>query len=371
LPSVEERVKVPYLDLPAQHEPIRQRLHEALDRVLSHGAFILGPEVAELERRLAERLGVAHVVTCNSGTDALLLAFLLRGIGRGDEVIVPSHSFVATANAVAVVGARPVFADVDPATMCVDPRSVARAVSARTRAVVPVHLNGFPCELEAIAALCERHELSLIEDCAQAIGSSRDGAAVGGRDLGCFSLHPLKVLAASGDGGFVTTTSEDEAAELRQLRNHGLLDRDTCGRVGLNSRLDTLQAAFLLVKLDGLDAALERRRENAASYRRQLAGAVDLPPDEDHLVQTWSAFVIQHPRRDAVRAALADRGIDAKVHYPSAIHQQPAYAPSPKLPATERLVGRILSLPVAAEVAPSQVDEVAAAVRSIVAQIDG
>ena len=364
-------MSVPYLDLPAQHHPLRDRLHEALDRVLDHGYSILGPEVGLLEERLAEYLGVEHVVTCNSGTDALLLALMARCIGPGHEVITVAHSFVATANAISLVGARPVFVDVDADTMCLAAEGVARAITPRTRAVVPVHLNGFPCELTGVEALCREHGLALIEDCAQAIGASRRGVPVGSLDLGCFSLHPLKALSAVGDGGFVTLRSGEEAARLRRLRNHGLVDRDTCGAVGLNSRLDTLQAAFLLVKLDALDEALARRRENAALYLRELAGAVTLPVDEEDVVQTWSAFVVRHARRDRLVAALAERGIDAKIHYPVAIHRQPAYQPQPALAVTERVTAEILSLPVAAEVSLEQAEEVASAVRAIVAEIDG
>jgi dTDP-4-amino-4,6-dideoxygalactose transaminase len=365
------RVSVPYLDLKAQYRPIRERLHQALDTVLGHGQFILGPEVAELEQRLAETLGVGYVVTCNSGADALILALLLRGVGSGDEVITTSHSFVATANAIAHVGAKPVFVDIEADTMCIDPAAVVPAITPRTRAVIPVHLNGYPCDVAAIAALCREHDIALIEDCAQAIGASRQGRGVGSLDIGCFSLHPLKAFAAPGDGGFVTVTTADEAAALKELRNHGLIDRNTCARVGINSRLDTLQAAFLLVKLETLDAALTRRRHNAGLYRELLAGAMTLPPDAPDLVQTWSAFVVQHPKRRELIAALAERGVTALVHYPTAIHQQPAFAPQDPLPVTESVVSRIMSLPIAAEITAEQVRRVAATLLESLDAVDG
>ncbi len=363
-------MRVPYLNLKAQYEPIRARLHHALDSVLTHGQFILGPEVAELERRLATYLGVKEAVTCNSGTDALLLAFKLRGIGEGDEVITTSHSFVATANAIVNVGARPVFVDIETDTMCIDPRAVEAAITPRTRAVVPVHLNGYPCELGAIELLCQQHDLALIEDCAQALGASRRGAGVGTRDIGCFSLHPLKALAAPGDAGFLTVTSNDDATRLREIRNHGLIDRDTCARVGINSRLDTLHAAFLLVKLDTLDDALARRRRNADVYRAILDGLVELPPDGPDVEQTWSAFVVRHQRRDEIISALAGHGVTALVHYPRAIHQQPAYLPQPALPVTESVVSQIFSLPIAAELSEEQVRAAAEVLCAVLEETD-
>lgn len=341
---------VRYVDLVAQHQRLRAALHQALDRVLDHGQFVLGPEVAELESRLASQLGAVEVVSCGSGADALQLALRLRGVGPGDEVITVSHSFVATAHAVRLLGATPVFVDIDERTMCMDPGAAEQAVSPRTRAILPVHLNGYPCDMAPFRALCERFGLALVEDAAQALGARRDGEAVGARGLACFSLHPLKVLSALGDAGFVAIDSAADAQELRRLRNHGLQDRDRCLRWGPNSRIDTLQAAFLLVKLPELAGWLEARRAHAAAYRQALAGLVTLPPEEPGVDCCHSAFVIRHPQRDRLREALAARGIDARVHYPHAIHQQPPYTGVVgRLPVTERVVAQILSLPVSPE----------------------
>jgi len=344
-------VTVPYVDLPSQHRGLRAGLVAALERVIDHGQLILGPEVALLEERLRERLGVPQVVTVANGTDALVLALRLRGVGPGDEVITVSHSFVATAAAIRLVGATPVFVDVDEETMLLDPGLLEDALSFRTRAVLPVHLNGFVCDLPAIARFCERHGLALVEDCAQAIGARAGGRSVGSTGIGAFSLHPLKVLSALGDGGFLTVSSPDDAARLRRLRNIGLRDRDHCEEVSGNSRLDTLQAAFLLVKLEHLDAWTAARRAHAAAYRRALAGAVRLPPESEGVEPAISAFVVRHPRRDSLVARLRERGVDAKVHYPLAIHQQAAFADLPlrPLPVTERVVGEILSLPATPE----------------------
>ncbi len=362
---------IPYVDLPAQHQPLRAELLEAVGRVLDHGMFILGPEVAELEARLAARLGVPHVVTLNSGTDALMLALKLRGVGPGDEVITVSHSFVATAQAVRLVGATPVLVDVDPTSMLMDPAAVEAAITPATRAVIPVHLGGFACDMTAIAALCAARGLTLIEDCAQSIGAKHAGQPVGTFGVGCFSLHPLKVLSACGDGGFAVVESAEDAEMLRRLRNNGLRDRDHVAEIAANSRLDTIQAAMLLVKERHLDQWVEARRAHAAGYREALAGHIQLPPEEgpgDFSV--YSTFVVRHPRRDAFLAALEARGVSAKVHYPVPIHRQQPYArPDLVLPHTDRVVSEIVSLPVVPEISAGGRREVINAVIEAVEEV--
>ncbi len=359
-------VRVPYLDLAAQHRPLKPQLLAAIERVLDHGQFILGPEVNELEQRLASALGVPHVVGVSNGTDALVLALKLAGVGPSDEVITVSHSFVATASAICLVGARPVFVDIDDATMTMDPSLVERAWTPRTRAVLPVHLNGFPAAVEPLAEICARRGAALIEDCAQAIGARVKGRSVGTHGLGCFSLHPLKVLSACGDAGFITVPTAEQAAALRRMRNLGLVDRDHCDTIDSNMRLDTLQAAMLLVKLEQLSSYVEARRAHAAAYRAGLKDVVTLPPDDGANTQVYSAFVVRHERRDALRAFLAERGIDAKIHYPIPIHRQRAFgawAATP-LPVTDRTCARILSLPVTPELGAAQRDEVIDAIRT-------
>ena len=346
-------MEVPYIDLVAQAAPLRDELLAAVERVLAHGQYILGPEVEELESRLAELLGVPHVVTVHTGTDALMLGLRLAGVGPGDEVVTASHSFVATASAIEMLGARTVFADIDRRTMVLAPAAIERALTARTRAVVPVHLNGYPCEIDRIAELCRDHGVALVEDCAQAFGARLRSASVGSLGIGCFSLHPLKVLSACGDGGFLTVGEGDAAERLRRMRNLGLVDRDHCGEISGNTRLDSLQAALVLVKLRRVRGWIEARREHARRYLEALSGLVELPPGEDETHSPiWSAFVIRHPERDRLREELRRAGIDSKVHYPIAIHRQAAFAhraPFPSLPETERSVARILSLPVSPE----------------------
>jgi len=361
-------VTIPYVDLAARHRLLRAELLRAFERVLAHGQFILGPEVAELEARLATKLGVRHVVTCASGTDALLLALRMRGIGPGDEVITVAHSFVATANAIVLSGAVPVFVDVDERTMVMDVNRATAAIGPRTRAIIPVHLNGYPIDLATLRAAAEAREIAVIEDCAQALGALRGGRPVGTDGIGCFSLHPLKALSACGDAGFIAVLTDEDAAALRRMRNHGLVDRDHCIEVGLNSRLDTLQAALMLPKLEHVDAWLQARRDNARRYREGLTGIVQLPPDDAHVEQSVSAFVVRHPERDLLRELLAARGVDAKVHYPVPIHRQQAYAGRPvqALPVTERVVREILSLPVSPELSQEQHQLVVAAVRDAV-----
>jgi dTDP-4-amino-4,6-dideoxygalactose transaminase len=352
--------QVPYVDLPAQHAPLEEELLDAVRGVLQHGGFILGPEVQELESRLASFLGVPHVVTVASGMDALILALRLRGIGPGDEVLLPSHSFLATAHAVALVGAEPVFIDIEPVRLLMDPSRLGDALSSRTRAVMPVHLGGHPCEMEAIVAFTAGHGLELIEDCAQAIGTRARGRSVGGFGLGCFSLHPLKTLSALGDAGFITAHDPEEAQRLHLMRNLALLDRDHTAFVTGHSRLDTIHAAMLLVKLSHLDEYLEARRAHAAAYTSALGGAFQLVEVPEWAEPSHSTFVVRHPERDRILAAVRNLGFDLKIHYPVPIHRQAPYAETRQwsLPETDRAVGEIMSLPVTPELSPRDRDRI-------------
>ncbi|MFH1465754.1 MAG: DegT/DnrJ/EryC1/StrS family aminotransferase [Pseudomonadota bacterium] len=362
---------IPPVDLPAQHAPLEEEILTAVRRVLRHGQFILGPEVRRLEAALEEILGVRHVIGVGNGTDALVLALRAHGVGPGDEVITVSHSFFATTSAITLVGAAPVYVDVDPATMLMDPALLPAARTPRTRAVLPVHLNGHPCDMGRIAAFCQEHGLALVEDCAQALGARWGGRCVGAFGTGCFSLHPLKILGACGDGGAVATDDDALAGWLRRARDLGKLDRDRCGEVSGNSRLDALQAAILGVKLPRLEGWIERRRAHAAAYRAALGGCVEPPPEDPpdgRAVYTF--FVVRHPARDRLIGALADRGVDARVHYPIPIHRQPAFSawPAGPLPHTERTVGEILSLPVTPELSDADRERVIGAVLAACAE---
>ena len=349
---------VPYVDLVRQNAALRPQILEAVDRVLRHGHFINGPEVEDFERGLASTLGVEHVIGVGSGTAALTLAMRALGIGPGDEVITVAHSYVATATSILLVGATPVFVDVDPDTALMDPHLLSSKLTSRTKAVLPVHLGGVACDMEPIHRFCTENQLHLIEDCAQAIGATYRGRSVGSFGTGCFSLHPLKTLAACGDGGFITTDDEDHAALLRRLRSLGHRDRDRVDVPSENARLDTLQAAILNVKLPHLGDWTAARRHHGAAYQKSLQPYFELTAVTESCEPSFSAFVIRHDQRDGLIDHLAARGFDAKVHYPIPIHKQRALESlgSVSLPHTESLVQRIVSLPVSPELDPSNRD---------------
>jgi dTDP-4-amino-4,6-dideoxygalactose transaminase len=364
-------MRVPYVDLVRQNASLEAEILEAVARVLRRGDLILGREVSSLESRLAQLLGVPYVVGVSSGTDALVLALRGLGIGPGDEVVTVSHSFLATAAAIVLAGATPVFVDIDPATMLMDPRALEAALTPRTRGVLPVHLNGFACPMDEILAFCRPRGLALVEDCAQALGTRYRERSVGSFGVGCFSLHPLKVLSACGDAGFVTTDDARLAGRLRELRNLGLRDRDHCAHVSGNHRLDTLQAAILEVKLSRLAEWLEARAAHARAYREALGDLLELPPQHPDCRPNDGVFVVRHDARDRLCRILRERGIDVKIHYPLAVHQQApfaAYARRP-LPATEDTVRRIFSLPVSAELSAVERDVVIGEVRRAVGEL--
>jgi dTDP-4-amino-4,6-dideoxygalactose transaminase len=354
------RAPIPYVDLARANARHREALLEAVGRVIDHGQYILGPEVEAFEKALAERLGAEHVVGVGSGTAALTLGLSLAGVGPGDEVVAPSHSFVATASAIALVGARPVFADVDPRTCTLSADAVAPLITERTKAIVPVHLGGIPCDMPPLCDLAEEHGLALVEDAAQAIGAALNGRSVGTFGIGCFSLHPLKTLSALGDGGFIVLPDAELAAAARRMRNLGLVERGVAGVVAPNSRLDTVHAAMLLVKLEHFDEMVAARRAHAAAYRAALADHFELVAEPDGAEPAYSTFVVRHPRRDELIRHAASRGIDLKVHYPTPIHRQPAFADlaAVDLPVTERVVSEIVSLPVSPELGEGERERV-------------
>jgi len=367
MPSAETR-RVPYVNLPAQFEEERTELLARVEAILKSGNFVGGPAVEALERELAAYHDGGHVVLLNSGTDALILAMRALGIGPGDEVITPPNSFIASTASIIAVGATPVFADVLP-DQNIDPAAVEAAITPRTKAIMPVHLTGRVCAMTTLTKIAERHGLGLIEDSAQAIGSTyskRKSGTFG--DFGCFSCHPLKNLNAAGDAGFLIARDPALAARVRRLRNHGMIDRDRVGEWGLVSRLDTLQAEILRLRLKNLPSVVARRRANAARYRDALAGLpLFMPPCAREEFNTFHTFVIQLDRRDEARSFLTARGIETAVHYPIPIHLQEAAAAlgykRGAFPVTEQQAGRILTLPVHQFLAPADIDHVAAALR--------
>jgi len=357
---------IPYVDLAAQHRPLKGELLDAIGRVLDHGQFILGPEVEEFEDAFATLCGTCYAVAVASGTDALVLALRALGIGPGDEVITAPNSFVASASAIALVGARPVFVDVRD-DYNIDPDLIPAAVSPRTRAILPIHLTGRPAAVDEICSLATRRGLAVVEDCAQAVLAELGGRRVGSfGDVGCFSLHPLKTLNAVGDGGILTTDDEATARQLRLLRNVGLESREDAVMWSANSRLDTIQAATLLVKLRYAEQWTEARRRNAEAYRVAFAdvNGIAAPSERPDERSVYHTFVIEAEERDALRAHLAAAGIGTAIHYPVPIHLQTAARPlgygRGDFPVTERQAERIVSIPVYPELTTEQREIVAA-----------
>lgn len=354
----DSRGPVPLLDLSRENGPLREQLLAAVADVFDSGRFVLGPQVSELETAVAEYCGVEHAVGCASGSDALLLALMALDVGEGDEVIVPSFTFFATASAVWRLGATPVFADIDPLTFNLDPQRVAEAVTPATKAIIPVHLFGQCCDMPALAEIGRRHGLGVIEDAAQSIGARYDGRACGGwGDIACFSFYPTKNLGGLGDAGLLTTRDAQLADRLRLLAAHGMRPRYHHQVVGVNSRLDSIQAAALRVKLRHLDTWTAQRRENAAHYQQLFAEtgldeAIGVPREAVHRRHVWNQFTIRirGGRRDEVRQALAERGVGSEIYYPIPLHQQPCFAALDcqpgSLPQTEAAAAEVLSLPI-------------------------
>ena len=353
-----DTVAVPYVNLTAQHAPIKDELLAAVARVLGHGRFILGPEVEEFETRFAEYCGTRYAVGVDNGTSALYLTLRSLDVGPGDEVITAPNSFLASTAAIALTGARPVFVDVRD-DFNIDPDLVQAAVTPKTRAIMPIHLTGRPADMHRIMEVADKHGLAVIEDCAQAVGARHHDQPVGSFGVaGCFSLHPLKNLSAVGDGGVITTDDPDLHDKLRMARNHGLRTREHCEFWSHNCRLDTVQAAMLLVKMKYLDGWTEDRRARAVFYRDRLQTLVQVPVDKPHEYAVYHTFVIMANDRDGLQHSLAQRGVETKVHYPLAIHQQHAAQQSGwrgvSCPVTEAQVQTILSLPIYPELTEAQ-----------------
>lgn len=362
-------VSIPMLDLRAQYTSIEEEIHSAIDEVLETQHFILGPNVEALEKEIATYCGRPFAVGVASGTDALILALRAAGIGPGDEVLLPSFSFIATADAVSLLGATPVFVDIHPDTFCLDPRKLGEKMTPHTRALIPVHLYGQSAEMEPILGFAREHGLKVIEDNAQAIGATYKGrrtASMG--DFGCLSFFPSKNLGGYGDGGMIITDSEEAYSRLRLLRNHGSAKKYVSDEQGWNSRLDELQAAILRVKLRHLDTWCAARRANAARYDgllRNLPGLV-VPHVARWGAHVFHQYTIRVERRDHVAKFLAGEKIASTVYYPVPIHLQPIYKHlgyrSGDFPESERAASDVLSLPMYAELTEDQIKRVANAI---------
>jgi dTDP-4-amino-4,6-dideoxygalactose transaminase len=365
-PAADLLPSVPLLALDRQYAALGAEIRAAITRVCDSGKFVLGPDVTDLEAELARALDAPHVISCASGSDALLLALMALGVGAGDEVILPSYTFFATASAVTRLGAIPIFADIDATTYLVDPADVARKISRRTKAIIPVHLFGRTADMDALLPIAAQAGVPVVEDAAQSILSTWHGRCSGMLgDVGCFSFYPTKNLGGAGDGGFLTTTRDDVAKSLRLLRVHGMEPRYYHQVIGINSRLDSIQAAVLRVKLPHLDAWTTARQANAARYAESFArydfgGQVTVPGDESRGRHVWNQYVIRigAGRRDELRAFLAKAGVGTEIYYPVPLHMQQCFAhlgwQKGDLPRTELAAEETLALPIFPELTAAE-----------------
>ena len=356
---------IPMLDLGLQYSTIRMEIKAALDQVLDSQHFILGPQVKALEEEVARYCGRRFGVGVASGTDALTLALKASGIGVGDEVIVPSFSFIATADSVSMLGATPVFVDIEPATFCIATEQLAQKITPHTRAIIPVHLYGQSADMDGILDIARRHNLQVIEDNAQAIGATYKGRKTGSLgDMGCLSFFPSKNLGACGDAGMVVTDSEETAQRLRSLRAHGSVKKYFSEEQGWNSRLDEIQAAILRVKLRYLDQWNEGRRSRAARYDTllQTVRGIERPETRGYGEHVFHQYTVRVPMRDAVQKQLTACGVASMVYYPVPMHLQPIFGPlgykRGDLPECERAAKEVLSLPIYAELTDEQIEHV-------------
>ena len=343
---------IPILDSKRQYATIGSEVEKAVCEVLRSGSYILGPNTKALEKELAEFFGVNYTVGLNSGTDALHLALRALDIGAGDEVITTAFTFVATTEAIGIVGAKPVFVDINPDTFNIDPDKIEAAITPKTKAIIPVHLYGQPCEMDKIMDIAKRHNLRVIEDCCQAIGATYKGQMVGSfGDFGCLSFYPTKNLGGMGDGGLIMTNSEKLRDRVVALRNHGGAVRYYHDEIGVNSRLDEVQAAILRVKLPHIKDWNEKRRAHAAYYNKLFADCKDVvtPVEADNTYCVYHQYTVKIPNRDAVHKMLQERGIGAMLYYPVPLHLQKVHAylgvGEGSLPYTEDDTKHVISLP--------------------------
>ncbi|MGN0864354.1 MAG: DegT/DnrJ/EryC1/StrS family aminotransferase [Stenotrophomonas koreensis] len=337
-----------FIDLKAQQARIKDKIDAGIARVLAHGQYILGPEVAELEEKLAAYTGAKYCISCANGTDALQIALMALGVGPGDEVITPGFTYIATAEAAAVLGAKPVYVDINPLTYNLDPALLEAAITPRTKAIIPVSLYGQCADVDAINAIATRHGITVIEDAAQSFGASYKGRkSCNLSTIATTSFFPSKPLGCYGDGGAIFTSDDELAKVMRQIARHGQEKRYHHVRVGMNSRLDTLQAAILLPKLEILDDELAAKQQVAETYARLLGEAgIQAPQVESHNTSAWAQYTIRVHNRPTVQKALAEAGIPTAVHYPLPLNKQPAVADATaKLPQGDQAAEQVISLP--------------------------
>ena len=355
---------VPYLDLPAQMRAIRKEVDAAIARTLENCSFCLGPDVARFEEDFAKYIGAKYCIGFNSGTSALHVAMLLLNVGAGDEIITTPFTFVATSWAISYVGAKPVYVDIDEATFNLDSKLVEKAITPRTKAIMPVHLCGHPADLDSLLSICRKHKLPLVEDAAQAHGAEYRGKIVGTfGEMSCFSFYPGKNLGAYGEGGGLVTNNSDYAARAKALRDHGSTKRYYHDEVGYNYRMEGIQGAVLGVKMKYLEKWTQERRRVAHRYEKLLADTpLQLPREADYAESAWHLYVVRHPRRDDLKKHLEANGVGCGLHYPVPLHLQKCYAhlgyKEGDIPVAEKAARECLSLPIYPEMTEEQIQRV-------------
>ena len=355
-----------FIDLAAQQARIKSQIDANIQTVLAHGHYILGPEVAELEAELAAYCGAKYCISCANGTDALQIALMALGVGHGDEVITPGFTYIATAETVALLGAKPIYVDIDEQTYNIDPAKIEAAITDKTKAIIPVSLYGQCADFDAVNAIAAKHKLPVIEDAAQSFGAIYKGTKSGNLStIACTSFFPSKPLGCYGDGGAIFTNDEQLATVIRQIARHGQDRRYHHIRVGVNSRLDTLQAAILLPKLAILEEEMQLRQQVAQMYAIALqAAGLAAPFIELHNRSAYAQFTIRIQNRSAVQTALKEAGIPTAVHYPIPLNKQPAVASDVSLPVGDFVAEEVLSLPMHPYMTQEQVQQVVAALKS-------
>jgi dTDP-4-amino-4,6-dideoxygalactose transaminase len=360
---------IPYLDLKAQIKPLRAEIDAAIARTIDNCSFCLGPDVAQFEKDFAKFCGAEHCVAFNSGTSALHIAMLLLNVGPGDEVITTPFTFVATSWAISYVGAKPVYVEIDDATFNLDPKRVEKAITPRTKAVMPVHLYGQPFDIDPIRDLCRKHKLPLVEDAAQAHGAKYKGKSIGTfGEISCFSFYPGKNLGACGEGGALVTNNAEFAKRARSLREHGSSVRYYHDEVGFNYRMEGIQGAVLGIKLKHLEKWTHERQRVAKRYAELLADTpLQLPHEAGFAESVWHLYVVRHPRRDDLKKHLEANGVGCALHYPLPLHLQKCYASlghkAGDFPNAEKAGRECLSLPIFPELTEAQIQRVAAVIK--------
>lgn len=362
---------VPFIDLSIQYKNLEAEWLEAISATGLKGSFILGPNVTEFEKEFADFVGVKHAIAVANGTDSLVLSLRALGIGPGDEVITTPFTFFASSESIDLVGATPVFADISPGNFCLDPISVRKKITLKTRAILPVHLFGHPCDIREIMKIAKEHRLAVIEDCAQAFGAAAGGRMVGSSgDTGSFSFYPTKILGCYGDGGMVTTQSDELNDHIRRLRNHGAIKPFIHTEIGCNSRLDEVQAAVLRIKLRRIKDDLAGRQTVAAEYTQRFKGTtVKTPVVSNYGTHVYNLYTIRVPRRDSVRQTLTDNQIGTSLCYPQGLHLQEVYRhlgyKPGSLPVCETATNETLSLPIYPSMPSDHIERVCEVVISV------